>query len=462
MTSNIGHNELEMGRQYSETSARISDAIHRKGKGKDVPVDLKKEVEMWEHKVPLEELCSKLNTNAETGMTSAAAAKRLEEDGPNLLTPPKVIPWYVKLAKQFLNFFAILLEVAAVLCFIGYGLDSSSKDNLYLGIVLVAVVVITALFTFFQEFKSEKTMEKFKNFLPPSALVRRDGKTATIEASQLVVGDIIDVKLGDKLPADIRIVSNQKLKVDNSSLTGESEPQGRTVECTDDNPLETKNLAFFGTLAVDGTATGIVVNTGDRTVFGRIAGLAAGSDTQDTTLQKEIHSFILLISALAIFLGLLFLIFGFVKKTNFVANIVFTIGIIVANVPEGLLATVTVSLTLTAQRMAKKNVLVKKLEAVETLGSTTTICSDKTGTLTQNRMTIVHVGYDSQVFDAQTATQAATFDANSPSYKALFYIGVNCGKAIFDATEMEAEPDKSIDERQVNGDGVRGWHSQVL
>lgn len=448
----LGHNELEMARQYSETSARVSDAIHKKKKGKDSPADLKKEVEMWEHKVDLKELCAKLNTDAEKGMTVEAAQKRLEADGPNLLTPPKVTPWYIKLLKQFLNFFAILLEVAAVLCFIGYGLDSSSADNLYLGIVLAAVVIITALFTFFQEFKSEKTMEKFKNFLPPAAVVRRGGKTSSIEASLLVVGDVIDIKLGDKLPADVRIISNQKLKVDNSSLTGESEPLGRTTECTDDNPLETKNLAFFGTLAVDGTATGLVVNTGDRTVFGRIAGLAAGSDSQETTLQKEIHFFIVLISALAIFLGVVFFIFGIVKGTDFVSNIVFTIGIIVANVPEGLLATVTVSLTLTAQRMAKKNVLVKKLEAVETLGSTTTICSDKTGTLTQNRMTIVHVGYDSQVFDAPTATQAATYDANSPSYKSLFYIGVNCGKAIFDSTEMEEHPDRPIDERKVNGD----------
>lgn len=453
MAGDKSHNELEMARQYSETSARVSDAIHKKKKkGKDAPADLKKEVEMWEHKVSIKELAAKLNTDPELGMTTAAFTKRLEQDGPNLLTPPKVTPWYIKLLKQFLNFFAILLEIAGILCFIGYGLDPSSNDNLYLGIVLVAVVIITALFTFFQEFKSEKTMEKFKNFLPPAAVVRRDGKTSQIEASQLVVGDVIDVKLGDKIPADIRVISNQKLKVDNSSLTGESEPIGRTTECTDDNPLETKNLAFFGTLAVDGTATGIVVNTGDRTVFGRIAGLAAGSDAQETTLQKEIHHFIVLISALAIFLGVVFFIFGIVKETAMVSNVVFTIGIIVANVPEGLLATVTVSLTLTAQRMAKKNVLVKKLEAVETLGSTTTICSDKTGTLTQNRMTIVHVGYDSQVFDAPTATQAATYDSNSPSYKALYYIGVNCGKAVFDATEMEETPDKSIDERKVNGD----------
>lgn len=361
-------------------------------------------------------------------------------------------PWYVKLLLQFVNFFAILLQVASILCFIGFGLHPESKDNLYLGIILYVVVVITALFTFAQEFKSEKTMEKFANFLPPQTVVHRGGKILEVPARDLVVGDLCDVKLGDKIPADLRIVSNQKLKVDNSPLTGESEPIGRTVDCTDENPLETKNLAFFGTLAVDGTAQGVVVNTGDDTVFGRIAGLAAGSSSETTTLQKDIHHFVIIISAVAIFLGVAFFIIGVAKDTDVISNIVFCIGIIVANVPEGLLATVTVSLTLSAQRMSKKQVLVKKLEAVETMGSTTCICSDKTGTLTQNRMTIVHLVYDLAIHTTKGAATEATFDLDNACYKDLFYIACNCGKATFDAKEMEDFPDRSIDERKVNGD----------
>lgn len=452
----LSHTELEMARQYSETSARVSQALEdRKNKKKseqEKMEDLKKELEMWEHKVSVDELSSRLKTDPIKGLSDAEAKLRLERDGPNQLSPPKVTPWWVKLARQFLNFFAVLLQIASVLCFIGYGLDSEAVDNLYLGIVLYVVVIITAVFSFFQEFKSEKTMEKFKNFLPPKSFVRRGGMVLEVDAITLVVGDLIEVKLGDKLPADIRLVSNQKLKVDNSPLTGESEPIGRTVDKTDDNPLETKNLAFFGTLAVDGTCTGIVVNTGDSTVFGRIAGLAAGSTSQVTTLKKDIHHFVLIISSVAIFLGLLFFFFGLAKGTKFITNVVFCIGIIVANVPEGLLATVTVSLTLSAKRMARKQVLVKKLEAVETLGSTTCICSDKTGTLTQNRMTIVHVAYDKSLHTTRTAATEATFDVEDKCFQELFFVGSVCGKAVFDAKGLIDNPDMSIDERKVIGD----------
>lgn len=407
---------------------------------------------MWEHKVPVAEMVARLKTDEVNGLSEEEAKLRLERDGPNVLSPPKVTPWYVKLLLQFVNFFAVLLQVASVLCFIGFGLHPESKDNLYLGIILYVVVVITALFTFAQEFKSEKTMEKFANFLPPQTVVHRGGRVLEVPARDLVIGDLCDVKLGDKIPADLRLVTNQKLKVDNSPLTGESEPIGRTVDCTDENPLETKNLAFFGTLAVDGTAQGVVVNTGDDTVFGRIAGLAAGSSSETTTLQKDIHHFVIIISAVAIFLGVAFFIIGIAKGTDTISNIVFCIGIIVANVPEGLLATVTVSLTLSAQRMSKKQVLVKKLEAVETMGSTTCICSDKTGTLTQNRMTIVHLVYDLEIHTTKGAATEATFDSDNACYKDLFYIACNCGKATFDAKEMEDFPDRSIDERKVNGD----------
>ena len=214
------------------------------------------------------------------------------------------------------------------------------------------------------------------------------------------------------MPADVRVIQAHGFKVDNSSLTGESEPQSRSADFTNENPLETRNLAFFSTNAVEGTMRGIVVNTGDKTVMGRIANLASGLEMGDTPIAKEIAHFIHIITAVAVFLGVSFFVIPFILGYHWLDAVIFLIGIIVANVPEGLLATVTVCLTLTAKRMASKNCLVKNLEAVETLGSTSTICSDKTGTLTQNRMTVAHMWFDNRIIEADTSEDQsyATYD----------------------------------------------------
>jgi sodium/potassium-transporting ATPase subunit alpha len=250
---------------------------------------------------------------------------------------------------------------------------------LYLGIVLTTVVVVTGIFSYYQESKSAKIMESFKNLVPQYALAIRDGEKVNIKAQELTLGDVIEVKFGDRMPADMRVVEATGMKVDNSSLTGESEPQSRSAENTHENPLETKNIAFFSTNVVEGTAKGVVINIGDSTVMGRIAGLASGLESGETPIAKEIAHFIHLITGVAVFLGVSFFIIAFILGYHWLDAVIFLIGIIVANVPEGLLATVTVCLTLTAKRMASKNCLVKNLEAVETLGSTSTICSDKTG-----------------------------------------------------------------------------------
>ena len=240
-------------------------------------------------------------------------------------------------------------------------------------------MVVTGIFSYYQESKSAKIMESFKNLVPQYALAIRNGEKVNIKAQELTLGDVIEVKFGDRMPADMRVVQATGMKVDNSSLTGESEPQSRSNENTHENPLETKNIAFFSTNVVEGTAKGVVINIGDNTVMGRIAGLASGLESGDTPIAKEIAHFIHLITGVAVFLGVSFFIIAFILGYHWLDAVIFLIGIIVANVPEGLLATVTVCLTLTAKRMASKNCLVKNLEAVETLGSTSTICSDKTG-----------------------------------------------------------------------------------
>ncbi|KAF5921344.1 hypothetical protein HPG69_007317 [Diceros bicornis minor] len=437
--------------------------------------DLKKEVAMTEHKMSVEEVCRKYNTDCVQGLTHSKAQEILARDGPNALTPPPTTPEWVKFCRQLFGGFSILLWIGAILCFLAYGIqagteDDPSGDNLYLGIVLAAVVIITGCFSYYQEAKSSKIMESFKNMVPqvrgaqegpgggtqvgeagpsdprqrgsgsdssPShpqqALVIREGEKMQVNAEEVVVGDLVEIKGGDRVPADLRIISAHGCKVDNSSLTGESEPQTRSPDCTHDNPLETRNITFFSTNCVEGTARGVVVATGDRTVMGRIATLASGLEVGKTPIAIEIEHFIQLITGVAVFLGVSFFILSLILGYTWLEAVIFLIGIIVANVPEGLLATVTVCLTLTAKRMARKNCLVKNLEAVETLGSTSTICSDKTGTLTQNRMTVAHMWFDNQIHEADTTEDQSgtSFDKSSHTWVALSHIAGLCNRAVF-------------------------------
>merc|ERR1712032_70887 len=417
--------------------------------------ELKQELEIDVHKVDVDVLCKRFNTNIEQGLTDAQAAKGLAEHGKNELTPPPTTPEWIKFCQCLFSGFAMLLWFGAILCFLAYGIQASAyeeppDDNLYLGIVLSAVVTVTGIFSYYQEAKSAKIMESFKNLVPQYAVVRRNGEKITVKAAELTLGDIVDIKFGDRVPADLRVIEARGFKVDNSSLTGESEPQTRSPEFTNENPLETRNLAFFSTNAVEGTCIGMVVNIGDNTVMGRIAGLASGLEGGQTPIAKEIEHFIHIITAVAVFLGVSFFIIAFILGYNWLDAVIFLIGIIVANVPEGLLATVTVCLTLTAKRMAAKNCLVKNLEAVETLGSTSCICSDKTGTLTQNRMTVAHMWFDNKIVEADTSEDqsGSSFDKNAAGWKTLERVACLCNRAEFKG----GQNDVSILKREVNGD----------
>uniref|UniRef100_A0A8C7XXC6 Sodium/potassium-transporting ATPase subunit alpha n=1 Tax=Oryzias sinensis TaxID=183150 RepID=A0A8C7XXC6_9TELE len=424
----MGYGRSDSYRVATTQDKDEKESPKKKG-GKDLD-DLKKEVPITEHKMSVEEVCRKYNTDIVQGLTNALAAEYLARDGPNALTPPPTTPEWVKFCRQLFGGFSILLWIGAILCFLAYAIQAATEDEpagdnvsvgciaqldrwyiltcklcLYLGIVLSAVVIITGCFSYFQEAKSSKIMESFKNMVP---------------------------------------------QVDNSSLTGESEPQTRSPDCTHDNPLETRNIAFFSTNCVEGTARGIVVCTGDRTVMGRIATLTSGLETGKTPIAKEIEHFIQIITGVAVFLGVTFFILSIVLGYSWLEAVIFLIGIIVANVPEGLLATVTVCLTLTAKRMARKNCLVKNLEAVETLGSTSTICSDKTGTLTQNRMTVAHMWFDNQIHEADTTEDqsGSSFDKSSTTWVSLARIAALCNRAVFKAGQ-DALP---ILKREVAGD----------
>ncbi|XP_056287553.1 sodium/potassium-transporting ATPase subunit alpha-1 isoform X1 [Pseudoliparis swirei] len=453
----MGRGEGREQYELAATSEKVGKKKAKaKGKKKEKDMDeLKKEVDMDDHKLTLDELNRKYGTDLNNGLTGAKAAEILIRDGRNVLTPPPTTPEWVKFCKQMFGGFAMLLWTGAVLCFLAYGIqaameDEPANDNLYLGVVLSAVVIITGCFSYYQEAKSSKIMDSFKNMVPQQALVVRDGEKKNINAEEVVVGDLVEVKGGDRIPADLRIISAHGCKVDNSSLTGESEPQSRTPDFSNDNPLETRNIAFFSTNCVEGTARGVVISTGDRTVMGRIATLASGLEVGRTPISKEIEHFIHIITGVAVFLGMSFFVLSLILGYSWLEAVIFLIGIIVANVPEGLLATVTVCLTLTAKRMAKKNCLVKNLEAVETLGSTSTICSDKTGTLTQNRMTVAHMWFDNQIHEADTTENqsGASFDKSSATWGALARIAGLCNRAVFLAEQSKLP----ILKRDVAGD----------
>ena len=451
----MGSEENKAEKEKAEEDKAKAEEKEAKEK-KEKANNLKKELVLDQHKIPLEELLARTNTDLEKGLTTAQAEEQLKKYGKNELTPPPTTPEWVKFCKALFSGFALLLWVGAILCFIAFGIQmsqgESQYDNLILGCVLAFVVTVTGIFSYYQESKSSAIMESFKNLVPQEALVRRNGEKITIPASELTVGDVVEVKFGDRIPADIRIVEATSCKVDNSSLTGESEPQARSPECTHENPLETKNIAFFSTNCVEGTAVGIVILIGDNTIMGRIAGLASGLETDQTPIAKEIAHFIHIVTGVAVALGVTFFIISMASGYPWLTSTIFLIGIIVANVPEGLLVTVTVCLTLTAKRMASKNCLIKNLEAVETLGSTSTICSDKTGTLTQNRMTVAHMWFNNKIITTDTSEdQSAPGDTSwkeTNGWKLLERVAILCNRAEFKGGQDGVK----VLKREVNGD----------
>jgi sodium/potassium-transporting ATPase subunit alpha len=357
----------------------------------------------------------------------------------------------------------LLLLFGGALCFIAYGIDQSDPTNLYLGVVLVLVVVLSATFGYYTESRAESVMEGFKKMIPKKCKVLRDGQWAILDAEELVPGDVVELGDGDQVPADVRITSATDMKVDNSSLTGESEaqerepelartPEGRLITV----PLEAQNLAFFTTIVVAGSGRGVVIGTGDRTVMGQIAGLAADSGSNEKTqFQQEVDTFIKYISVLAICIGVSFVLIGiFVAGASVLEMVVFAIGIIVGTVPEGLLVTLTVSLALSAKNMYAKNVLVKGMPSVENLGSTTVIASDKTGTLTQNRMTVQHAWYSGTLFQVPAARNAPQLaaalkpgalkglpvvDPADATFRRLQMVATLCNNARFILVDRDAE-----------------------
>lgn len=338
------------------------------------------------HKISLPQLFGSLQSSP-SGISSQEAQCRLRQYGKNILEVKKKHLILIKFLKQFLNFFSLLLFIGSIIAFIAEFLDPGQGYD-YIGIALLLVIFLNSTFTFIQEYKSERIMASFKKMLPHHSEVLRDGKRIKINLEEIVPGDIILLDEGNKVPADARLIEFNNLRIDHSSITGESEPQLRSLEYTHENILDSRNVVLSGTLVLSGNGKAIVFATGNQTQIGKIAFLTRSTRNIDSPLHKEISHFIKFISVLAVCLGVFFYIISYLLELSFLSSLIFAIGIIVANIPEGLLPTVTLALSLGARRMAKKKALVRNLESVETLGSTTVICTDKTGTLTQNKMQV--------------------------------------------------------------------------
>lgn len=318
------------------------------------------------------------------GLDHAEARRRLERDGLNRIEEVRGPGLARKLLAQFVNLFALLLWAGAALALIA-GMSS-------LAVAIVGVILLNGAFGFFQEYRAERAVAALKRLLPPRATVIRAGEEWEVPAEQVVRGDLTVLREGDRIPADARLVDASDLRVDESSLTGESHPVQK-VERAERRPpasvIHAHDMVFAGTTVMAGEARAVVVATGGDTEFGRIALLTQRVREQPSPLQREVARVARIVALLSVVVGAVCFAIGYLLAGLPLADgAIFAIGIVIANVPEGLLPTMTLALAMGVQRMARRNAIVKRLSSVETLGSCSVICTDKTGTLTANQMTV--------------------------------------------------------------------------
>jgi calcium-translocating P-type ATPase len=347
------------------------------------------------HHLSADEALNSLKTSL-NGLSADEAARRLSEFGSNQVESIKKENMLLRFLKGFTHFFAVILWIAAGLAFVAE-FNQPGGGMATLGFAIIGVIIINGLFSFWQEYRAEQAIQALQKLLPHQAKVVRDGNIIQVPVSELVPGDIIIFEDGDNVPADCRIIESFGVRVNNATITGESRPKARDAEpSTEEWAIQSKNIALAGTSIVSGQGKAIVFATGGHTEFGKIAHLTQTSGEDLSPLQKEIIFLSRIIAAFSLFLGVLFFFIGRSLGLPFWENFIFAIGIIVANVPEGLLPTVTMALAIGSKRMARKNALIRHLPSVETLGSATVICTDKTGTLTQNSMEVKKI----YVYDA--------------------------------------------------------------
>ena len=340
-----------------------------------------------------DEVFERLQTSPR-GLTEDEAFRRLKQYGRNTLPAKVGRPIIFRFFDQFKTLFAIMLEAAAVLCVIAAALSHGSdrQDQINVAIAIVGVVLLNATIGFFQEYRAEKATEALQKMVPANAKVVRDGEVTIVAVADLVPGDLVQLEEGDSISADARLIRQYEMSTINIALTGESDAVRKTHDSIVDEQLASinmPNLVFMGTSVASGTGQAVVFATGLNTEFGHIFTLTGGVSDEKSPLQREIDAMARTVSIIAVFCGIaLFFAALLIFKFGAVPALLFALGVMVALVPEGLPATLSVALAIGVQRMAKENALIKKLMGVETLGSTNVICTDKTGTLTKAEMTV--------------------------------------------------------------------------
>ena len=376
---------------------------------------------MTAHNAPTEELLRHYGSDPSTGLTQEQAERAKTQYGANKLAEGKKTNLQ-RFFAQFKDVMIIILLIAAAVSF-GIACTTGETSEFFEPVLILLIVVLNAVMGMLQESKAEKALDALKDLSAPHARVLRDGKEQVIDASELVPGDIIHLEAGDFVPADARLLESVSLKREESALTGESVPSEKDAraQVAEDAPLgDRSNMVFSGCSITYGTATALVTGTGMDTEMGKIAGLLSGEGDSQTPLQKKLAQLSKYLGILALAACAIIFVVGLIDGMDVLEIFMTSVSLAVSAIPEGLPAIVTIVLSIGVQRMVKKNAIIRRLPAVETLGGASVICSDKTGTLTQNRMTLVKAYVDGENFLEDIGT------SNSPAVKRLLMCGTLC------------------------------------
>ena len=358
---------------------------------------------MWET-LRKEEVLKKLKTNRKEGLTNDEVKFRQEKYGENQLSEKNKETILKKFIKQFQDFMIIILIIASI---VSAGVSYFQGENDYIdSIIILAIVILNSIMGVIQEVKAEKAIEALKQMTPPKAKVIREGKTEDINAKELVPGDMVILEAGNIVPADCRLIECFNLKVEESSLTGETEAISKNAEviCKKDIPLGDKiNMVYMASTVVNGHAKAVVTDIGMNTKVGQIADMINQNESPETPIQKKLGKVGKTLGIICLVICVIIFVIGLIRKINPIEMFMTSVGLAVAAIPEGLPAIVTIVLSIGVTKMAKKNSIIRKLPAVETLGSSKVICSDKTGTLTQNKMKVVEIKSKDKDFTLELA-----------------------------------------------------------